>query len=300
MTRIHQALAKMERERAMREAGRGKDEELPEPVNASPALPKPLSKQTFPEVSSSGAAVTLASPTLDADMLLADCARGEWQPRSSMLFFRKNEGSQGGEQFRTLRSRLYQMREQRPLRNLLVTSPLPNEGKSFVAANLAQAIACREGRRALLIDADLRNGRLHEFLGTGYAPGLSEYLLGETDEVKGMQRGQMENLVFLPAGRSVSNPVELIANGRFKKLLNRCEIVFDWVIIDSPPAIPVSDATLLADYCDGVLMVARAENTRADALRRAQQEFRPTQLVGAVLNGVPSTFLPYYGSYGRS
>ena len=87
-----------------------------------------------------------------------------------MLFFNDLQGSAGNEEFRTLRSRLFQMREQRPLRKVLVTSPLPDEGKSFVAANLAQVIACQKERRVLLIDADLRRHHLHEALGTFPTP----------------------------------------------------------------------------------------------------------------------------------
>jgi protein-tyrosine kinase len=205
----------------------------------------------------------------------------------------------GNEEFRTLRSRLHQLQEHRPLRKLLVTSPLPEEGKTFVAANLAQAIACQEGRQVLLIDGDLRAGCLHECLGTFRTPGLSDYLLNEIDEFKVMQRGSMKNLVVIPAGSAVSNPTELLGNGRIKTLLNRTESLFDWIIIDSPPSTLVSDATLLADYCDGVLLVVRSNVTRSDAILKARHEFRDNQLVGVVLNGVQATPSAYYGSYGR-
>src|SRR4029077_11236757 len=116
------------------------------------------------------------------------------------------EEAYGTEEFRTLRSRLYQMRENQSLRKLLVTSALPKEGKSFVAANLAQVMVRQHGRRALLIDADLRGARLHEALGTASTPGLAEYLLGENDEFGVMQRGPMEGLFFIPCGRGVSSP----------------------------------------------------------------------------------------------
>ena len=76
-----------------------------------------------------------------------------------------------------------------------------------------------------------------------------------------MQRGPMENLFFIPSGKAMTNPGELVANGRLKFLLSRVEPLFDWIIIDSPPAVPVSDAALLANYCDGVLMVVRSNAT---------------------------------------
>jgi capsular exopolysaccharide synthesis family protein len=220
-----------------------------------------------------------------------------------MLFFNPEEQEYGNEEFRTLRSRLYQIREKQSLKKVLVTSALPKEGKSFVAANLAQVMVRQEGRRALLIDSDLRGSRLHEALGTSSSPGLSDYLLGEKDEFAVMQRGSMENLFFIPSGRSIGNPAELVANGRMRFLLNRVEPLFDWIIIDSPPAVPVSDAGLLANYCDGVLMVVRSNATPFDVARKARQEFRDKHLIGVVLNGVSteSAYTQYYyATYGRT
>jgi len=160
----------------------------------------------------------------------------------------------------------------------------------------------QHGRRVLLIDADLRAARLHLALGTGATPGLSEYLLGEVDEFGMMQRGAMENLFFVPAGRSTSNPAELIANGRLKLLLDRVESLFDWIILDSPPAVPVSDAGLIANHCDGVLMVVRSDATPSDMARKARAEFDDKLLLGVVLNGikrVPKEYSRYYGAYAR-
>jgi Mrp family chromosome partitioning ATPase len=100
----------------------------------------------------------------------------------------------------------------------------------------------------------------------------------------------------------VSSPAELVANGRLKFLLNRIEPLFDWIIIDSPPAVPVSDAGLLANYCDGVLMVVRSNATPFDIARKARQEFREDHVVGVVLNGIAagSSYTQYYYSaYGR-
>src|SRR5262249_10886012 len=151
------------------------------------------------------------------------------------------------------------------------TSSLPKEGKSFVASNLAQVIARQQGRKVLLIDADLRAPRLHQLLGTPIGPGLADYLSGQSDEFAVLQRGVMDNLFFIPSGRSVSSPAELVANGRLKSLLTRLEPLFDWIIIDSPPAVPVSDASLMADVCDGVLLVVRSHATAFDQAQKARQ-----------------------------
>src|SRR5260370_20925358 len=92
-----------------------------------------------------------------------------------------------------------------PLKRLMVTSALPKEGKSFVAANLAQVMVRQHGRRALVIDADLRNPGMHRHLGAAQSPGLADYLLCECDEFATLQRGPMENPLFIPAGRAAGD-----------------------------------------------------------------------------------------------
>src|SRR5258708_7579381 len=191
------------------------------------------------------------APILTQESLLARCRQPKWEPDTkTMLFFSGEEHATGMEEFRTLRSRLYQAREKQPLAKLLVTSALPKEGKSFTSANLAQVIVRQHGKRALLIDADLRNPQLHGLLGAEPGPGLCEYLRSETDEFSILQRGTMENLFFIPAGRNSGNPAELVANGRMKFLLSRLKPMFDWIIIDSPPSFLVSYSALMPTYCD--------------------------------------------------
>jgi capsular exopolysaccharide synthesis family protein len=213
-----------------------------------------------------------------------------------MLFFNAQNSARGTEEFRTLRSRLDRLRAQRPLRTLLITSSLPKEGKTFVAANLAQAIGRQPEKHALLIDADLRAPRAHMALGAPLTPGLSDYLRGEADELAILQRGPRGNLFFIPGGKPASHPAELIANGRLKALLDRLAPIFDWVILDSPPIVPVSDAGLLADLCDGVLMIVRAGATPFDLAQKATKEFRSKRLLGVVLNHVKpgSSYSSYY------
>ncbi len=241
-----------------------------------------------------------ASP-FSTDTLLARCAQLEWKPDPlTMLFLNGDDGARGTEEFRTLRSRLYHLREKMPLKKLLITSALPKEGKSFTSSNLAQVMVRQHGRRALLIDADLRAPRLHLMLGTTSDPGLSDYLLGKNDEFSIMQRGPLENLFFIPSGTGATDPAELVGNGRLKLLLQRVEPLFDWIIIDSPPAIAVSDASVLAKACDGVLMVVRSNSTPVDLARKARQEFPDDALVGVVLNGTSEDAMPYARYYYES
>jgi protein-tyrosine kinase len=294
MSRIHEALKKAEQERAMSQ---------PAGVNtAHPGL-EPLAEPSGLIATASARSEAIPAASLTSEALLARSRQTKWEPDTkTMLFFSGEEHASGMEEFRTLRSRLYQAREKQPLAKLLVTSALPKEGKSFTAANLAQVIVRQQGRRALLIDADLRNPQLHALLGAEPGPGLFEYLQSESDEFSIIQRGPIENLFLIPAGRRAGNPAELVANGRMKFLLSRLEPMFDWIIIDSPPAVLVSDSALLANYCDGVLLVVRSNNTPVDAARRARKEFTDHNVVGVVLNGIAPDLSPYsqyyYKAYG--
>jgi capsular exopolysaccharide synthesis family protein len=132
-------------------------------------------------------------------------------------------------------------------------------------------------------------------LGAPSAPGLTDYLRGEADEMKVIQHGQEGNLCFIPGGNEVTNPSELLSNGRLKTLLDRVTPVFDWVILDSPPCLPVADASVLADVVDGVLMVVRAASTPALTAQRACQEMQGRNVVGVVLNAMDE--IAAYGSY---
>ncbi len=300
MSRIHEALKRAEQDRA---AARGGHVESPQTaeVLAAPSIVSSPAEESGPSATVSS--FPASSPSkFSYETLLSRCVPSNWSPdRKTMLFYNSEQGP-GTEEFRTLRSRLYQMREKQPLKTVLVTSSLPMEGKSFVAANLAQALAWQQGRRVVLIDGDLRASRLHLALGTSLTPGLSEYLLGEADEFGIMQRGAVENLFFVPAGRSTSNPAELIANGRLKVLLSRIEPLFDWIIVDSPPAVPVSDAGLMSNHCEGVLMVVRSNATPCDLARKARAEFDDRLLLGVVLNGSKEAspgYSEYYSAYAR-
>jgi protein-tyrosine kinase len=225
-------------------------------------------------------------PTL-LNSLMSGCRQCSWTANpETMLFWEGKEQARGTEELRSLRSRLYQVRQERALKSLLITSALPGEGRSFVAANLAQVLALQAGCRVLLIDADLRNPSLHSMFGTSRDLGFSEYLLQEMEEFSVMQRGEAEGLFLIPAGRRAEGPTELVGNGRLRALLGRVEPLFDWIIIDSPAAVPVSDACLLADCCDGVLLVVRSNFTPSDIVLKARERFRQESLVGVVLNRI--------------
>jgi protein-tyrosine kinase len=301
MSRIHEALKKAEQERAASQGGPAEPNYAPTVVVESLAGERTV--EQFVEASTSGSVPltsgmpSFASP-FSLETLLARCTPQPWAPDTkTMLFFNGDDAARGTEEFRTLRSRLYNAREKMTLKKLLITSALPQEGKSFTAANLAQVLVRQHGRRVLLVDADLRGPRLHMMLGTTSSPGLDHYLRGASDEFSIMQRGPLENLFFIPCGQEISDPAELVANGRLQLLLQRVEPLFDWIIVDSPPVLPVSDASVLAKACDGVLMVVRSNATPMDMAQRARQEFPEEALVGVVLNGTNTDAMPYTRYY---
>ena len=319
MSRIHEALKKAEQERAASQ-GRvdqprvaadqtaGVDRPAIDPpilhqppVNYPPGATEDLQVGTG-HGSGGGIPLTSAMPVFASpfslDTMLARCPQLQWKPdEKTMLFFNGNDTARGTEEYRTLRSRLYTLRDKMTLKKILITSALPREGKSFTAANLAQVLVKQHGRRVLLIDGDLRSPRLHIMLGTSESPGLSDYLKSTSDEFSIMQRGSMENLFFISCGSEISEPAELVSNGRLQLLFQRLEALFDWIIVDSPPAVPVSDARVLAKACDGVLLVVRSNSTPADVARRAREEFPDEAVVGVVLNGTDRAAAPYTRYY---
>jgi len=293
MSRIREALKRAAEERSAQTGGRAEDfVDILEGAPASVASPVEVGKFDLPP------STEFVNP--DLNTLFAECRKVEWcfEPRFSVFADEGNHRA-GAEKFRTLRSRLYQISATRPLRRLLLTSSVPQEGKTFVAANLAQSIIRQTDRRVLLVDADLRASRLNLTLGTKNEPGLSDYLLGEATITKVLQVGEQRNLCFIPGGKLVSNPSELLHSQKMKSLLERMGQMFDWVIVDSPPAIAVHDASILADMCDGVLFVVRAGATDFEAAQKAAAEFSDSKLLGVILNRVAKreTYGEYYYGY---
>jgi protein-tyrosine kinase len=297
MSRIHEALKKAEQERAATQGSSAQPSLASTPV-ADPPVYADAPAAMMAAVAASNQGAPAFASSFGLDTLVARTAQMEWKPDlATMLFMNSDDSARGTEEFRTLRSRLYHLREKMTLKTVLVTSALPKEGKSFTSANLAQVIVRQHGRRVLLIDADLRGPRLHLMLGTTAGPGLSDYLQGRNDEFSIMQRGPLENLFFIPSGTGIEDPAELVGNGRLKMLLQRVAPLFDWIIVDSPPAVPVADASLLAKACDGVIMVVRSNSTPSDVARKARQEFPDQALVGIVLNGTSDEAAPYARYY---
>lgn len=301
MSRIHEALKKAEQERASRAVTPLDPKTAEHPETGTAMVDGALSTTAGDALTSTGGQWEEATDQITLEAINTQVRRGKWNPNPKTLpFSGQGAYAPGTEEFRTLRSRLYGFRDLEPLRTVLVTSTSPGEGKSFIAATLAQIIVQQPGRSALLIDGDLRWSRLHLALGTPSTPGLSDYLAGEANELAIIQRGPLETLYFIAGGKHTSNPAELIASGRLKDLLRRVSPLFDWVIIDSPPAMAVSDPRVIADFCDGVLMVVAAGVVSYDLIQKTCQQFKDRRLLGVVLNRAEpraSYSYKYYGYY---
>jgi polysaccharide biosynthesis transport protein len=203
-----------------------------------------------------------------------------------------------GEAFRVLGASICFTETELPLRSILVTSSLSTEGKSFVAANLAAAIA-HSGQSVVLIEGDLRRPTLRYFEGLdGQSQGLSAAI--EQGELNGLlQHTSIEGLSILHSGEVPSNPSRLLSSPNLSDLLNSLTHKGHVLVIDSPPVLPVVDAMLLARHVDGVLLVVRAGQTRWQNARQAMEKLRQVgaHVTGAVLNGVPTHQVSYYGRY---
>jgi capsular exopolysaccharide synthesis family protein len=200
------------------------------------------------------------------------------------------------EAYRNLRSSLLYMAEtgDRP-RTILVTSSVPNDGKSITAANLAITLASA-GSRVLLVDADLRKGALHERFGVPAEPGLAEVLSKGAAWETIVQATKFSNLFILPAGAFTANSSELFIGEATKRFLRDAAGKYDYVILDTVPVMAADDVTSLAPQVDGVLFVIRAVFTSARVARASLESLyqRQVRVLGLVFNAVRQGSVDYY------
>ncbi|MBE7377030.1 polysaccharide biosynthesis tyrosine autokinase [Pseudomonas lopnurensis] len=185
---------------------------------------------------------------------------------------------------------------------LMITSPTPSVGKSFVSSNLAAVIA-QTGQRVLLIDADMRRGYLHTLFGMSPRNGLSDALASGLSLAQIINRTEQQNLHFIPAGFAAPNPSELLMHDNFAKLLKEAEKLYDFVIIDTPPALAVTDAVLVAQQAGTNLLVARFGLSTSAQIEAAKRRLAQNGVLlkGVILNAVrrKASTSPYdSGAYG--
>lgn len=186
--------------------------------------------------------------------------------------------------------------------SIVVTSASPREGKTIIAANLAIGLA-QAGHRVILVDADLRQPRMHDLFGLNLEPGLSNLLDGGAHTDNAVRPTQIPNLSAVTAGAHPANPAELVGSHRFGDLLSFFEKHCDIVVIDTPPVMAVADAAILAHRTSGVLFVVAADTTSRHAAQSALEQLERAngRFIGAVLNRVDRESEKYrYASYARS
>jgi capsular exopolysaccharide synthesis family protein len=210
-----------------------------------------------------------------------------------------------GEQFRLLRSKLGLMQKQRGIKTILVTSSVANEGKTFTATGLAGVFAQEHGKRVILIDADMRKPKPGRSFGLNRSNGdigLSKVLLGEEDSQEAVILSIDPAFYFMPAGPLPSNPSELLSSQNLERTLKSAAANFDWVIVDSPPVLGLSDTSSIAPLCDAVVLIVRAGSTPSKLILNAIDQIGQDRLCGIVLNRQKRTHSSryYYNYYYRS
>jgi capsular exopolysaccharide synthesis family protein len=211
------------------------------------------------------------------------------------------------EQYRSVRTSLLFSMEETNKRALAVTSPLPQDGKTATACNLAASLA-QAGKRVVIIDADLRKPRLHKVFGMKNLNGLTKYLTTGVVWEDLLRATPISTLFLINAGPIPPNPLELLGSGKMAALIGQLKQDFDFVLVDTPPVLAVSDALVLGSRLDGAIMVVRRGRTPREALKRAQEKLDTHKIknLGVVINGVRVRDLDeyhvssYYGHRRRS
>ena len=210
------------------------------------------------------------------------------------------------EQYRRLAANLHHAQEEGGIRTLMITSAIPDEGKTLTATNIALTLSESYHRRVLLIDADLRRPSLDEVFMMPKGYGLNEALTGRAErKVSVIQVSR--HLSLLPAGSPNPDPMSTLTSDRMRRLIKEAAETFDWVIMDTPPIGILTDAKLLGSMVDAAVLVVRAGRTPADLIQRSVDALGKNRILGVVLNraerrrniGRDYTYDSYYYAYNR-
>jgi capsular exopolysaccharide synthesis family protein len=217
----------------------------------------------------------------------------------SLLIVHKDPKSPSAEAYRTLRTNILFSSMDNDIKTLLVTSPGPGEGKSITAANLAITMS-QVGKKVLLIDCDMRRPSLHEVFGISKEVGLTDLLMEEL-EIGEVVHKYSENLNILTCGTIPQNPSEVLASRVMKRVLEEAAKEYNFIILDTPPVIAVTDAQILATRVEGVILVINSSVTPIEASKKAKNLLKAVNanIIGVVLNKVKTKKGSYYTYYGK-
>ena len=224
------------------------------------------------------------------------------QPRTIDLIAHKSPNSLMAEAYRSVRTSLLLSAPDHPPKSIVITSALPSEGKTATAVNTAVSLT-QTGSRVILIDADMRKPRLHQIFGTNGGAGLSNFLSGSASLKEVIRETAVPNLFVVPCGAVPPNPAELILSDRLRRMIEALSQYFDFVILDSPPLLNVSDARILSTACEASILVVKAFSTSRHLVKRALEDISGStaRLAGTVLNDIDvrsnSGYYPYSSTY---
>jgi len=189
------------------------------------------------------------------------------------------------EQYRTIRTNLYFLNGDKKSKTLLITSPGKQEGKSTTAANLAISMS-QQQEKVLLIDGNLRNPNIHNIFKTSNTFGLTDVLSGTTSFEEAVHTSSIEKLDILTSGKIPSNPVELLASKNMQQLLHKAKSLYDIILIDSTSILDVTDTKIIANICDGVVLIVKQNKTNIESAVETKKvlEYAKARIVGIILN----------------
>ncbi|CDQ18942.1 CpsD/CapB family tyrosine-protein kinase [Halobacillus karajensis] len=211
-----------------------------------------------------------------------------------------NPKSPIAEQFRTIRTNLQFTSVDKELETMLVTSASPSEGKSITTANTAVVFA-QQGKKVLLVDADLRKPTIHYTFRVNNTKGLSNYLVGDQPVYKLVSQTEIENLDTMTCGPIPPNPSELLGSKKMQTFIDEAKETYDMIIFDTPPVLAVTDSQVLSKFVDGCMLVVRSKQTDKEAAAKAKEHLEQTKanLLGVVLNDQDIKSSNYYYYYGH-
>jgi len=210
----------------------------------------------------------------------------------------ENPKSPVSESYRTLRTNIMFSSLDIKVQTIMVTSSGPEEGKSTVSSNLA-VIMAQSGKKTIIIDCDLRKPRLHKVFKVSNIKGLSNYLIGEVTIADVVKQTSVQNLQLLPSGIKPPNPAELLGSAKMGSFVESLKQYYDYIILDTPPVVIVTDAQLVSQYADGCLLVIAAGEVDRDAPIKAKELLTKVnaKILGVVLNKVDETGKGRYKYY---
>ena len=212
-----------------------------------------------------------------------------------------DEHTRIAEQYKVLRTNLYTLSSstETPLKTFLITSSVAGEGKGISASNIAYCISLEKEKRVLLLDADLRKPTIHQLFGLPRSPGFSDFLTDNIDIDYLLKRPAIENLYVITTGGSIRNPTETLNKTKLSDLFNKIKTKFDYIIIDSPPVINVTDTLILAPLCDAVILIVKADSTPRKFVTESFDLLKNSQAKpkACILTNVSIPIHPYYRHY---